>query len=228
MVNAIALEQRRSPRSERQLQREDDILAAARQELTEKGYHGVTMETLAQRAGVVKKTLYNLYGSKDDLLIAAISEVIQGYRGPAPGAARGIAAMIASRVAASRQIVATPEYADAMARALGQAEPDHPLVRILLRDAIGEYVLHLEAARADGELVPEVDVVELAEQLISQIWGLILLWQKGLVALAEFETRSVRALVLPLHMVTQGRRRRWLEDLLRQAKPSQPETHRHE
>jgi AcrR family transcriptional regulator len=220
-VNSNALEQRRSPRSERQEQRAVSILAAARQELTEKGYHGVTMEALAQRAGVVKKTLYNLYGSKDDLLIAAISEVIQSYRGPRAGAERGIPAMIASRVSASRQIVATPEYADAMARALGQVEPEHPLVRILLQDAMAEYVLHLEAARASHELVPDTDVAELAEQLISQVWGLILLWQKRLVPLSAFETRSVRALVIALLTVTQGPRRRMLQDLLHQTTTQQ-------
>jgi len=212
-MNAIALEQRRMPRSDSQARREGSILAAARQELTDKGYDGVTMEALAQRAGVVKKTLYNLYGSKDGLLIAAISEVIQGYRGSA-GAERGISALIASRTAAARQIVATPEYADAMARALAQSEPGHPLVKILLADAVAECALHLEAARTRGELIPGADADELAEQLISQVWGLILLWQKGLVRLAEFENRSTRGLLTTLLGVTRGPRRRMLDDLL--------------
>jgi AcrR family transcriptional regulator len=212
-MNAIALEQRRMPRSPAQTRRELGILAAVRQELTEKGYDGVTMEALAQRAGVVKKTLYNLYGSKDGLLIAAISEVIQGYRG-SPDRDRGIPSLIASRTAAARQIIATPEYADAMARALSQSEPGHPLVQILLADAVAECSRHLAAARARGELVPGVDVDELAEQLISQVWGLILLWQKGLVELADFESRSIRGLLTTLSGVTRGSRRRMLNDLL--------------
>jgi len=215
-MNAFALRERRPQPSNRQVQRAVSILAAARDELTEKGYDGVTMEALAQRAGVVKKTLYNLYGSKDALLIAAISEVIQGYRTRGQDAESGIPAIIASRIAASRQIVATPEYAEAMTRALAQAEAGHALVRILLQDAITDHTLHLEAARANGELVPAVDVAELAEQLISQVWGLILLWQKGLVPLSEFETRSVRGLVVHLLAVTRDPRRRQLEELLHQ------------
>jgi AcrR family transcriptional regulator len=168
---------------------------------------------------VVKKTLYNLYGSKDGLLIAAISEVIQGYRAT-PDAERGIGSLIASRAAAARQIAATPEYADAMARALSQSEPGHPLVKVLLQDAVAECALHLQSARARGELVPEADTDELAEQLISQVWGLILLWQKGLVSLAEFENRSIRGLLTTLLAVARGPRRRMLDDLLHQTKPT--------
>jgi TetR/AcrR family transcriptional regulator, cholesterol catabolism regulator len=222
-MDMVASARQRASRSPGRLRRESSILAAARLELTEKGYEGVTMEALALRAGVVKKTLYNLYGSKDALLIAAISEVIAAYRGPAGGAERGIPAMIASRVAASRQIAATPEYADAMARALGQAGPGHPLVRVLLQDAVADCVLHLEAARADRELVPDVDIAEVAEQLISQVWGLILLWQKGLVPLCEFERRAVRGLLIPLLAVTRGARRRMLQELLQPAQIQQKE-----
>jgi AcrR family transcriptional regulator len=200
----------------RQLHRQQGILAAAREELTEKGYDGVTMEALAERAGVVKKTLYNLYGSKDDLLMAAIAEIIDGYRGRAAIAERGIPAIIASRGAASRQIVATPEYAEAMTKALVQADPGHRLVRVLLGDSLASHVAHLEIARAHDELESHVDVPELAEQLLSQGWGLILLWMKGLVPLSEFESRSVRGLIVLLLAVTRGARREALQELLNQ------------
>ncbi len=211
---ASALAEKRNQRSERQLQRETSILQAARQELTEKGYDGVTMNALADKAGVVKKTLYNLYGSKDDLLLAAISEVIDGYRGEARSVRRGIPAIVASRAAANRQIVATPEYAEAMTKALVQADAGHPLIRVLLRDAVANHVAHLEAARTAGELEPGIDIPELAEQLASQGWGLILLWMKGLVAVDEFASRSLRGLLMLLLAATRGARHEALRALL--------------
>lgn len=211
---STATAEHRTQRSERQQQREVNILAAAREALTEKGYDGVTMNALAEKAGVVKKTLYNLYGSKDDLLLAAISEVIDGYRGDRLAVDRGIPAIIASRAAAARQIVATPEYAEAMTRALVQAEAGHALVGVLLEDAVASNLSHLQAAAANGELEPHVDVAELAEQLASQGWGLILLWMKGLVPLDQFEARSLRGLVTLLLAVTRGPRRRALTELL--------------
>ena len=217
MVTALA--ENRTQRSERQVQREVNILAAAREALTEKGYDGVTMNALAEKAGVVKKTLYNLYGSKDDLLLAAISEVIDSYRGERVAADRGIPAIIASRVAATRQIVATPEYAEAMTKALVQAEAGHALVEVLLKDAVENHVTQLEAARANQELEPHVNLAELAEQLASQGWGLILLWMKGLVPLEQFEARSLRGLLTLLLGVTRGSRRRALNELLNQTPP---------
>jgi AcrR family transcriptional regulator len=212
-VDASVREQPESQRASRRERRALDILAAARQELTEKGYDGVTMDALAERAGVVKKTLYNRYGSKDRLLVAAISQIIQGYRGSAIEE-RGIPAIVASRNAAARQVVATPEYAEAMTRALMQAEPGHVLVQLLLEDAVAELVRHLRAARAKGELEPFIDIQELAEQVASHGWGLILLWIKGLVPLAEFETRSMRGLFVMLRAATRGSRRRLLGELL--------------
>jgi len=213
---ATALAENRTPKSERQLEREANILAVAREALTEKGYDGVTMNALAEQAGVVKKTLYNLYGSKDALLLAAISEVINSYRGGADPTGRGIAAIVAGRVAASRRIVETPEYAEAMTKALVQADPAHPLIQVLLRDAVADHAAHLEAARACGELQDGVDVAELAEQVAAQGWGLILLWMKGLVPLEQFDTRSLRGLLALLIPVTRGACRRRLAEMLEQ------------
>jgi AcrR family transcriptional regulator len=221
-VSTIALRETRPQRTERQRQREASILAAAREELADKGYDGVTMEALAVRAGVVKKTLYNLHGSKDALLIAAISEIVHGYRDLPSDSEAGIPALIASRRAASRQIVATPAYAEAMFRALAQAEPGHVLVRLLLRDAVADAVVHLDAARVRGELLANVDVAELAERVVSQVWGLILLRQKGLVPLAEFESRSVRGLAAALLAASRGRRRQRLNGLLEETERPRP------
>ncbi|MGE0665731.1 MAG: TetR/AcrR family transcriptional regulator [Sphingomonadales bacterium] len=46
----------------------------ARQLIAEKGYAGVTMRELAEKSGVAYKSLYDLYGSKDNLLGKAIEE----------------------------------------------------------------------------------------------------------------------------------------------------------
>ena len=54
--------------TERQLRRRSNILSVARQLIAEKGYSGVTMRELAEKSGVAYKSLYDLYGSKDNLL----------------------------------------------------------------------------------------------------------------------------------------------------------------
>ena len=103
-----------------------------------------------------------------------------------------------------------------MTRALVQAEAGHALVDVLLKDAVANNLSNLQAAAANGELEPHVDIAELAEQLASQGWGLILLWMKGLVPLDRFEARSLRGLVTLLLAVTRGSRRQALTELLTQ------------
>lgn len=53
------------------------IIAAARQAFLEKGYDGVSMDEVANRAGVAKQTVYARYASKDALFLAVV-ESVQG------------------------------------------------------------------------------------------------------------------------------------------------------
>ncbi|MFN8502106.1 TetR/AcrR family transcriptional regulator [Kouleothrix sp.] len=55
----------------RQLLR-DEILQAAAALLNEKGYAAMSMDELAGRAGISKPTLYQLFATKEDLLLAAV------------------------------------------------------------------------------------------------------------------------------------------------------------
>jgi AcrR family transcriptional regulator len=60
--------------TERQIRRRENILAAARELITEHGYDGVTMRDLARASGVAPKTLYHQFESKEKLLRAAVEE----------------------------------------------------------------------------------------------------------------------------------------------------------
>ncbi|MCC5873588.1 MAG: TetR/AcrR family transcriptional regulator [Gammaproteobacteria bacterium] len=210
---------RRPPRRSAHIEQEASILALAREELTRCGYDGVTMQALADRAGVVKKTLYNRYGSKDGLLLTAVAEILDSYRGRAAQIEPGIPAIIAVRRGGNRQLVATPEYAEAMTRALMQADADHPLVDLLLGQAMTSQVRHLEIAAGQDELRPGIEPRALAEQLTGHSWGLILLWVKGLLPLATFEQQSLTGMLTLLVAVTQGPRHDALAAMLAAAHP---------
>ena len=58
----------------RQQKRRLTILGAVYDLISERGYDGVTMLDIAQESGVVRKTLYNIYGSKENLVAAAMNE----------------------------------------------------------------------------------------------------------------------------------------------------------
>ena len=66
-------EQRRTPRS---LLKRSAVLAAAVAEFQELGFTGTSMDRVAQRAEVSKRTVYNHFPSKDDLFRAVVGELV--------------------------------------------------------------------------------------------------------------------------------------------------------
>jgi TetR/AcrR family transcriptional repressor of mexJK operon len=50
----------------------DLILTAATRVFLERGYHGATVDQVAEAAGVAKRTVYNVYGEKDALFRATV------------------------------------------------------------------------------------------------------------------------------------------------------------
>ena len=60
--------------TEKQFQRREKILSTARKLIEAEGYEGVTMRELARESSVTPKTLYDQFGSKDELLLIAMKE----------------------------------------------------------------------------------------------------------------------------------------------------------
>jgi AcrR family transcriptional regulator len=64
------------PRAER----EDEMLRAAGDAFARFGFHGASMDAIAQAAGISKPMLYNYFGSKQGLYAAYIAEELSGLR----------------------------------------------------------------------------------------------------------------------------------------------------
>ncbi len=58
----------------RRFRRRDEILKAATDLFSEKGYHEVTMEEIAEEMGVSKGTIYNYFSSKENLYLEILKE----------------------------------------------------------------------------------------------------------------------------------------------------------
>ena len=91
----------RTPGRPRSAEADEAILRAALELLVDDGYRALTMEGVRERSGVGKATLYRRYGSKEELVRAAIVHLHQrhpdarGHRQPG-GRLRGVAAPGAS------------------------------------------------------------------------------------------------------------------------------------
>ncbi len=118
------------PRAGERAEREEQVIAAALDELVDKGYDRVTMLAVASRAGASKETLYSWFGSKDGLFAAAIKrnadrsavrvkealEVEAEPREVLVGYATGLLTLLTSpaSVALNRAAMSSPELAEVL------------------------------------------------------------------------------------------------------------------
>lgn len=204
--------QRKVYNSPRQAERQQRILAAARREISRQGYEGLTMRGLAAAAGVALKTLYNLYSSKDELLFAAVGDLLQDLQAQAEvaGAEAGLPRSLAYTRVLGDTIVREPGYADAMAQALFKSPAANRLVDILLRDNVELMRAALQTADQQGELQPGTDITATARRLVATQWGTVMLWQKGLLELEKVPAELLAGQVALLQSVCRPARQRWL------------------
>jgi len=196
--------ERKTYASPRQLERQQRVLACARVAISKVGYDRLTMKDLAESSEVSTKTLYNLYNSKDELLVAAVADLLADLaeQHDVVAAEPGIARMLARVSAISAQVVATPAYAETMARTLFQASKDNDLIEVLLKNARLTVLSQLREAEKAGELQPGVDLEQTATVLTGHQWSVVLMWNKGLIPLKEFEEQAQRSQLMSLIPIT--------------------------
>jgi AcrR family transcriptional regulator len=70
-------------RPTRRARSDQAILEATRQLLDEHGVRGLTIEGVAERSGVAKTTIYRRFRDRDELALAVLIEMSEGFRAPA-------------------------------------------------------------------------------------------------------------------------------------------------
>jgi AcrR family transcriptional regulator len=176
-------------RARRRLSSEDrrrELLDAALQEFSSRGYHLAQMEHVAATAGVSKALVYQHFASKEELFAAVTEQVVQGFMrrlpdvlgtaGDALGAWRGVVRLLCDLV------TERPESWALVARHLDNPELGAPLRR--LREQVYEVLAAVLAsyyAPEQGNTVPaEEDVLKQARLtvplLVGALQGLMSWW----------------------------------------------------
>ena len=189
-----------------QQQRRERILLSARDQLSQVGYEGLNMRELAVIADVSTSTLYNLYQSKDTLILAALEDQLADINAVvAKTNTSGLGRFLARVEAVADQIVETPKYAEAMGKMLFGADAHDPIVQLLIGTSLSFNREELAEMASCGELRQETDRNFLARSLSSTGWSTVLMWMKGYVALHDFKQEYVRnAVTMLLPYVTQA------------------------
>lgn len=111
------------------------IRMAAFEELAEVGYGKLSMEAVARRAGVSKPTLYRRWSTKEELVIALVTEVaIDSAEPPDTGSLRGdLRAFLANAATGMSNPLASRIIPDLLAQAVRS-----PALAVALQSGVGQ------------------------------------------------------------------------------------------
>jgi AcrR family transcriptional regulator len=145
------------------------VLGAAIDLLAERGYSGFSVESIVERTGVAKTTLYRHWPTRDDLLAAAIAKLDGAGPLPDTGSVRqDIQDLLARRVRAAR----TPQWERCMP-ALVEAAARHPELAAMIAQLTSQVLAQIETVLgrgiARGELRHDLDPQLAASALIGPI-----------------------------------------------------------
>jgi len=191
---------------DKRLERRKRILNAAREFVGRVGYDNVTMKGLAEAAGVTAPTLYNTFGSKDELLYEAVLEHYEELleeAGPAVGV-RGLDRVIAMLTSTAETVTREPNYVRTLMDSFRSRPGGRRLGRALRLEGLQALVEAVEEMRSDGELQEWVDPTVLATLISGVRRGVTIDWAGGRIALDDLTDMMICSACVMLAGATTG------------------------
>ncbi len=177
---------------EHKAERRARIQAAARELVAARGYDGLTMRELAQKARVAVPTLYNLFGSKDAILVAELEAQAKEIAAHLPD---GGDSFFARGMAAFETGMLLVESAPDLYRAVMQmfmTSPETAPMRHRLEDGyIAIMASNLTAAKAAGQLADWAEPFVIARHMFALYMAAFLAWGIGELDLAGFRAAAI-------------------------------------
>ncbi len=201
----------------RQEDRRHRILMVARQMVADYGYGGMVMSEVAERAEVSPTTLYNLYNTKDELLLEALRElmVISYQRvGEMSELGPGWKYLLNVMEYGAALRASEPAYAEAITDALLRAVQGDALTELLLHSVRQDFLHSLSKMMEQGELTEGVDVEHLATILLGNYWSTFMMINKGLEAISRMRVGLLVNVLSVLIASSQGAAREEMERTL--------------
>lgn len=190
---------------EHKAERRARIGKAARQLVAERGYEGLTMRDLAQKARVAVPTLYNLFGSKDAILVA---ELEASAREVAASLKMGGDSFFARGMAAFEMGMRLVEDSPDLYRACMQmflTSPDTADMRHRIEDAyVAIMAGNLTAAKAAGQLADWAQPDIAARHMFAAYSAAMIGWGIGEFDLPTFRLAALSGVCHVLAGVARG------------------------
>jgi len=198
-----------------QVERRERILDKTLELLGSVAPQDISMDQIAEASGVSTKTLYNLFQSRNGLLLAAGARTREGNEsyGEVLSARAGIPRIIALTQRAMDTFGESPAFMEsAVSLVLGiTAEEEAEYQRVgRTQEWFYEQLL---VAKSEGDLLPTTDCLQLSQLMAASQWGCTLLWQKKLISLEELREQTLLKHCLDLIPYCTAAQKRSLEEL---------------
>ncbi len=161
-------------------ERKQRILAEARRLIAKRGNEAITMRELAEKSLVSVPTLYNLFGGKNKILLAAVESYFGDLVGKAePGSApAGLARVIGLAEVLSRETPRHASYARSLMSFFGSVSDAGGLHEIAADRLTAELRIGLEQMQQQQQLAAWVDPGALAARLASLLSIITFEWAR--------------------------------------------------
>ena len=199
-----------------QRERRQRILRETLSLFEQENAESVSMSRIAELSNVSTKTLYNLFGSRSGLLLAAAAQTRTNIleSEPLANAPEGLLRIIELTKRTMANFRAAPDFmASAISVVVGispSEESEHHRVGMTQQLFHGSLLI----AKAKGELKPDTDCLQLSQLIAASQWGVTLLWQKQLISLEALEQQAIMKHCLDLMPFAQPETGAWLQKLL--------------
>lgn len=145
------------------------VLEAAMTEMRAHGYDGLSVDRVAERAGVAKTTIYRRWPSKAELVMAMITELTSGVPFDPSGDPRGDLTEFVAGIAAALDTIPTTLIADLVAAAAREPRVGEG-VRALWADRHSTVAAAIGQAQADGLMPAYADPRVIVDQLVGALY----------------------------------------------------------
>jgi AcrR family transcriptional regulator len=206
--------QKRGPYSSpRQQERRQRILRAAALQVEEHGLAALSMQSIAEISEVSTKTLYNQFGSLDLMVLEYASQHLAdlGASSAVVDSEEGIPRLLMFIIGSMKQFEERPVSARAVISILVRADLDTEAAYERFGPVQRLAYASLCVAEDQGELRAGLDLNELSYLLAANLWGVVLLWEKGLLKLEQLVPQISLSSYLSLTPLCLGERKQSME-----------------
>ena len=202
----------------RQEIRRQKILSAARKLVASQGYEGMVMSDLAEVAEVSPTTLYNLFNTKDELLLEALRGLIVKNYEKVEKLSQDSGWKYLLKVAENGAWLRSsePEFGVAITDALLRAKPGDPLTKLLFESVREDFLRSLKEMKSKRELRDEVDLRHLATIMVGNYWSTFILLNKGIERNKQLALSTKINMLSLLSASSQGEAKKQIESWLSQ------------